>query len=156
MSTEFKLKDRYVQDYIKTTQQHIQELNKEIINMSIDIKEKNNIIRMLVSENYMLRDIVKEEPIDISKSDIFVAYMCSYYKTSIENSKPLFKQMISYFLRNSFNMGLANIGKMLGYNDHTTVIYNIKYVTTAIELQRVYTRDVLIHREWLRKLNEIK
>ena len=155
MSTEFRLKDRDLQDYVKTTQQDILELNKEIINMSIDIKEKNNIIKMLLSENETLR-AVKEEAIDITKSDIFVAYMCSYYKTSIKSAKPFVKQLLSYFLRNEFKMKLVDISLLLNYWDHTTVIYNIKSVNNALNTQKDYLRDVLIHRQWLRKLNEIK
>ena len=161
MSTEFRLRDRYIQDFMKTTEQDIQELKNDNLQLIQKVKDQEKIIDFLREENKALLPLY-EAKLPKDKAIYFMNYICGNYKVSFDevmsNSRkgilPYVRQISCYFLSKYFDWSIMEIRSYL-ICDRTMVIHNIQKIEGLIDVDRSVLRDVLVHRDWLKKLNEI-
>jgi len=161
MSTEFRLKDRYLQDFMKTTEQDIEELKNDNLQLIQKVKDQEAVINFLRIENKALLPLYTAT-IPKDKSIFFISYLCSYYKFSIEDLKsgsrkgklPYCRQLATYFLMKSFEWTRYEVKDFLQC-DRSTIYHSVEKIEGLIDVDRIVLKDMLAHRDWLRKLNEI-
>lgn len=146
---------------LKTNSLTIEELMADNEGLLKKLEERDDIIDFLHSENKILLDAILLKVTE-DKYELFLAYICAYYKVSMDTIKnggatkplPYIRQVICYFLNTVFDMTLLKIKEILNYSDHTVPLANINKIRDLLYVgDREVLRDVLAHKQWLRKLS---
>lgn len=128
---------RYIADNIKS---NIREL-EGAFNQIIAFSKLNNVdINIAYAEEALKNVIYPDQPKKITPS-LIIEVVADHFGVNPDditskkrNSEFVLPRQISMYLcRNIIGMSLADIAKLLGKKDHTTVIHGIKKITSEIE-----------------------
>lgn len=139
----FKTRDAINADYS-------QDIQKDLDEALVKLREKEDIIRLLRLENI---ELCRLAGVRMANEEGFIDYICSFYNKSLNQLGVHEKKMLSYFLHEYFQWTFTAIGKFLGYKDHTTASKHHQDIKENMHLDKPVYKNLLLHRAWLRKSN---
>lgn len=139
----------------------LDELEAENNELKAESAKKDELMKSLLEENKLLNTAV---PLTSNKDyyELFIMYIRCLYKVTLEdirgNSRegklPYIRQILCYFLYETYGLKLTEIAVVLNYGDHSTVSTNIQKVKETVDYNPELLGDLITHRNWIRKLNE--